>query len=68
MVAISKAMPVLQVKAYTSQEWFDLEQQTIFSRTWQFAGFVEDLTDPGDCITVQAGLNNILVLLDDRQG
>ena len=66
-MAMAKTMPVLPVEAYTSQDWFDREQQAIFSRTWQFAGFVEDLSDPGDYITVQAGLNNILVLLDDTR-
>ena len=60
----AKEMPVLPLEAYTSPEWFDREQQSIFSQTWQFAGFVEDLSDPGDYLTLQAGLNNILVLLD----
>ena len=43
-MAIEKPMPVLPVEAYTSQKWFEREQQCIFSRTWQFAGFVEDLS------------------------
>ena len=56
----------LPIEAYTSQDWFDREQQALFSQTWQFAGFVEDLSEPGDYLTVQAGLSNILVVLDDR--
>lgn len=52
----------LPVHAYTSQDWFDEEQEKIFSNTWRFAGFVEDVQDAGDYITVQAGLNNILVV------
>lgn len=52
----------LPTEAYTSQEWFEREQQNIFSKTWQFAGFVEDVANPGDFITVQAGLNNIAVV------
>ena len=64
----NQTMPVLSVEAYTSQEWFDKEQKYIFSHTWQFAGFVEDLNEPGDYITVQAGLNNILVIYgEDKQ-
>ncbi len=55
-------MPVLPVSAYTSQEWFDLEQKQIFSNVWTFVGFPEDLAETGDHITVQAGLNNILVI------
>ena len=64
---IANPMTILPVEAYTSQDWFDREMETIFSQTWQMAGFVEDLTDPGDYITVQAGLNNILVLLDSNK-
>ncbi len=64
-MVIAKPMPILPIEAYTSQDWFDQEMKLIFSRTWQMAGFVEDLDDPGDYLTVQAGLNNILVLLDD---
>ncbi|NES72016.1 MAG: Rieske (2Fe-2S) protein, partial [Okeania sp. SIO2D1] len=59
--------PILPIEAYTSQHWFDREQETIFSQTWQFAGFVEDLSESGDYLTVQAGVNNILVLLDDKK-
>lgn len=66
-MAISQPLPVLPIDAYTSQAWFDREMEVIFSRTWQFAGFIEDLADPGDYITVQAGLNNILVLLDENR-
>ena len=55
-------MHALPVAAYTSQEWFDLEMKTIFSTTWQFAGLVEDVANPGDYISVQAGLNNIFII------
>lgn len=55
-------MHALPVEAYTSQEWFDLEMKHVFSKTWQFAGFVEDVANPGDYISVQAGLNNIFII------
>ena len=55
-------MHVLPVEAYTSQEWFDKEMKHIFSKTWQFAGLVEDVAEPGDYISVQAGLNNIFIV------
>lgn len=55
-------MPILPVEAYTSQEWFDKEQELIFGNTWQFAGLMEDIQDPGDYITVQCGHQNIVVL------
>jgi len=55
-------MPVLPVEAYTSQEWFDQEQRNIFGNSWQFAGFVEDIQDAGDYITVQCGHQNIVIV------
>ena len=55
-------MHALPVEAYTSQEWFDLEQKHVFSKTWQFAGLVEDVANAGDYISVQAGLNNIFIV------
>ncbi|MEM6327771.1 MAG: aromatic ring-hydroxylating dioxygenase subunit alpha [Bacteroidota bacterium] len=55
-------MPILPVEAYTSQAWFDREMREIFSRTWQFAGLIEDVAEPGAYFTVQAGLNNLLVV------
>lgn len=56
-----KTMHTLPIEAYTSQAWLDLEIEHIFSKTWQFAGFVEEIKNIGDFITVQAGLNNIFV-------
>ena len=57
-----KGMPVLPVEAYTSLEWFEEEQRTIFVNTWQFAGLMEDVQDPGDYITVQCGHQNMLIV------
>ncbi len=57
-----RKMPVLPVEAYTSQEWFDKEQKLIFGNSWQFAGLVEDINDPGDYISVQCGHQNIVIV------
>ena len=53
----------LPVAAYTSQEWFDRENRQIFSNCWRYAGFMEDVSEPGQYITVQAGLNNIFIVM-----
>jgi Rieske 2Fe-2S family protein len=53
----------LPVSAYTDQDWFDREQRLIFSRSWRFAGLVEDIPEPGHYISVQAGLNNIFIVM-----
>ncbi len=52
----------LPLEAYTSQDWFDREQEMIFSKTWRFAGFVEDIKEAGDFVSVQAGLNNLFII------
>lgn len=58
-----RKMPILPVEAYTSQEWYDREQECIFSRTWAFAGLAEDISEPGQYISIQAGLNNLFVVM-----
>ena len=61
-------MPILPVEAYTSQDWFEREQARIFSRTWAYGGLAEDVSEPGQYVSVQAGLNNIFVVMDqDRR-
>lgn len=55
---------LLPVDAYTNPQFFALEQRHIFSDTWAFAGFVEHLANEGDYLTVLAGLNNIVVILN----
>jgi len=52
----------LPVKAYTSQEWFNQEQETIFSQTWQFAGLIADVSEPGSYICAHAGLYPLIVV------
>ena len=53
---------LLPVEAYTSQAWFDWEQEALFGRTWNFAGMTSDLKEPGDYLTVQAGVHPIFVV------
>lgn len=55
-------MPILPVEAYTSQAWFDQEQEIIFGNSWQFAGLVEDIQDAGDYKSVQCGHQNIVIV------
>lgn len=52
----------LPVHAYYDPAWFEREQARIFEQSWQFAGFVEDLPDPGDFLTVQVGRSNLVVV------
>lgn len=59
---MSQKMPILPVEAYTSYDWYRKEQELIFGNTWQFAGFIEDISAPGDYLTVQCGLQNIVIV------
>ena len=38
------------------------EQAAIFARTWQLAGHVADLAEPGRFVTVQVGDESVLVV------
>lgn len=58
-----RKLHLLPVEAYTSQEWFDLEQEKIFSNSWRYFGFAEDVSQPGDYTSKQIGLNNICVIM-----
>ena len=52
--------------AYTSSEFFSLEQQKVFRRTWVFAGFVHELANKGDMLPVEiAGQPLVLVRSED---
>ena len=55
-------VPVLPKAAYLSQEWFDKEQELIFSKTWQFAGFCEDVSEHGSYTAIQVGQHPIVVI------
>ncbi len=57
-----RKIPVLPIAAYVTEEFFDQEMQLIFGNSWAFAGFVEDLQDAGDYLTVQCGHQNIVVV------
>lgn len=52
----------LPTKAYTSQEFFELEQQVLFPKTWVGVAFDTDVPEPGDAIPITAsGLPLIIV-------
>lgn len=54
--------------AYTSQRFFEFEQETIFRKTWVFAGFVHKLANVGDMLPVEiAGRPIVLVKGEDSR-
>ena len=51
-------------EAYASLDWFEREQRELFGRSWVFAGLVSDLAEPGDYLTVDAGVHQLFVVCD----
>ena len=40
---------------YTDKQLYDLEQQTVFTRSWQLAARVDQLREPGQYVTAEIG-------------
>ena len=47
---------------YTDDRIFELEQQTVFSHSWQFAARVDQLTNAGDYVTTEIGGEPIVIV------
>jgi Rieske 2Fe-2S family protein len=56
--------PALEPNLYLEPEIVRLEQQAIFERTWQLAGHVGDLAEPGTYLTTDVGDQPVLVVRD----
>jgi choline monooxygenase len=53
---------------YTDQRIFELERQTVFSNSWQFAARLDQLRDPGDYVTTDfAGEPVVIVRGNDNE-
>lgn len=51
-------------EAYTSENWFNREEEVLFSQSWIFAGLESALKNTGDYLTAQVGQFPILVIRD----
>lgn len=51
---------------YTDPDFYRAELEQIFGRSWQFAGLKDQLAQPGDFLTVQAGRVPVLVARDQN--
>jgi choline monooxygenase len=65
-IASAPVPPALSPRLYLDPEVLGLEDERIFSRTWQFAGHVAQLPQPGTYLTANAGTQPVLVLRDDE--
>src|SRR4051794_26851433 len=56
--------PALEPNLYLEPEIVGLEHRAIFERTWQLAGHVSDLAEPGTYLTIDVGDQPVLVVRD----
>lgn len=47
---------------YTDKQLYDLEQETVFTRSWQLAARVDQLRDPGQFVTCEIGNEPIVTV------
>lgn len=62
----SAAGTALEPRVYTDPGLLEPEQELIFERTWQLAGHIASLPQPGSYLTAQAGTQPVLVVRDDE--
>ncbi len=70
-VASKLAQPIEQARglpsaAYTSQEFYDLEQERLFPRTWMGVAYADDIPEPGDAMPITV-LGLPLILVRDKK-
>jgi len=58
----------LEPRLYNDPAVLEAEQRLIFERTWQLAGHISALPQPGSYITADAGDQPVLVVRDDQGG
>tara|TARA_R110002073_G_scaffold2950_8_gene19657 strand:+ start:8025 stop:9131 length:1107 start_codon:yes stop_codon:yes gene_type:complete len=54
----------LPPEAYFDQAWFEKEKRQVFGGSWLFAGLSSELAEDGAYKTVQAGLDQLIIVRD----
>jgi Rieske 2Fe-2S family protein len=57
--------PALEPRFYVDPQSLEREQKAIFARSWQLAGHVSDVAEPGRYLTARAGRESLLVIRGD---
>jgi Rieske 2Fe-2S family protein len=60
------ARTALQPRLYIDPRVLEVEQESIFERTWQLAGHISALPSPGSYVTTRAGSQPVLVVRDEE--
>jgi len=49
---------------YISRKWMEQEWEKLWTKSWLFAGLAADLSQPGDFINVEIGMESVIVVRD----
>ena len=66
-VARRPAGQSLEAPFYVSEEFFDLDIEAVFARSWLFVAAEAELPEPGDYVTVTIGSYSVIVVRDDEE-
>ncbi|MEW1824833.1 aromatic ring-hydroxylating dioxygenase subunit alpha [Streptomyces sp. NPDC088196] len=67
LVARRPAGQSLEAPFYVSEEFFDLDIEAVFARSWLFVAAEAELPEPGDYVTVDIGSYSVIVVRDDDE-
>ena len=67
LVARRPAGQSLEAPFYVSEEFFDLDIEAVFARSWLFVAAEAELPEPGDYVTVTIGSYSVIVVRDDDE-
>ena len=56
----------LRAEAYTEQDWYDVEQDAVFKRSWQWVCHGEKLREPGAYVTTEIAGQPVCVVRDQE--
>ncbi len=64
---IDKQLPTADIpfERYISQEWFDLEMERVWAKTWQMTCRLEHLQEPGDYYVYDVGYWSIVIVMSE---
>lgn len=67
LIARRPAGQSLEAPFYVGQEFFDLDIEAVFARSWLFVAAEAELPEPGDYVTVTIGSYSVIVVRDDDE-
>jgi len=56
----------LNQAAYSSEDFFRLEQQRVFAKGWVFVGFAHEFTEAGSCVPIDVAGQPLLIMTNEQ--